>query len=299
MKTSLTKADLDNDLLFETLQSIHDILRQDGHELIVVGATARDIAFRLYQEAPAKRKTFDLDVAVSLGNWDAFYKVAAALSDNNFEKLPAKQKFLYKCKDNSNVYEVDLVPFGDIADSVRESIPWPPDGTPEMSVKCYNDIMAHAIDVSVEDIHFKIAPLAGQFIIKLDAWNDRNDREDKDATDMMSILMRYYDAMAFSCEDRWPDEITVDDIDDRSIMPGAEWIAVDSAKMLSTEHLRFYRDLLTHECDLQEESRLLRQMTKIDDEDPALWAVTERALRRMAEIWNTEIQSRDISQNKS
>lgn len=88
MKTSLTKADLDNDLLFETLQSIHDILRQDGHELIVVGATARDIAFRLYQEAPAKRKTFDLDVAVRLPDWNSFHRLAGALNDSRFEKLP-------------------------------------------------------------------------------------------------------------------------------------------------------------------------------------------------------------------
>lgn len=294
MRTSLTKAELGNDLMFETLRALHNVLSGLGCEVIVVGATARDIAFMLLDEEPSKRKTLDLDIAVALSDWNKFDRLTEALCDNFFEKLQPKQKFAYRGPDNNNDYEVDIVPFGKISDNTNETIPWPPDGTPEMSVRCYNDIMAHAIEISIEDIHFKIAPLAGQFIIKLDAWVDRNDRFDKDAADMMFILSKYFTVMATECTEAWPDEVDFENMDDACIIPAAEWIASDSSKMLSTDHLRYYRDLLIKEHSLEEKSRLLRQLTKDDDDNPDLWETVSKALTRMSEIWDSEIKRRGI-----
>lgn len=294
MRTSLTKAELGNNLLFETLNALYDVLGRLDCEVIVVGATARDIAFMLLNEESSKRKTFDLDIAVALSDWNKFDRLTEAICDNCFEKLQPKQKFSYRGPDNNNDYEVDIVPFGEISDNTNETIPWPPDGTPEMSVRCYKDIMAHAIEISIEDIHIKIAPLAGQFIIKLDAWVDRNDRFDKDASDMMFILSRYFTAMATEYTEAWPDEVDFENMDDTCIIPAAEWIASDSSKMLSTDHLRYYRDLLIKECSLAEKSRLMRQLTKDDDDNPDLWKNVSKALVRMSEIWDAEIKRREI-----
>ena len=67
----------------------------------------------------------------------------------SFHKGKAKQKFYYKGEHHENDYEVDIVPFGEIADG--EIIAWPPDGTPEMSVKCFTDVMEHAIPVKINE----------------------------------------------------------------------------------------------------------------------------------------------------
>ena len=191
MKNSITKKELENDLLFDTLQALHNCVTKLGLDLYVVGATARDLMMKMLDEAPSKRKTRDLDVAIALSDWSQFDNLSKELLANHFQKEKAKQKFYYKGEQNKNDYEVDIVPFGDIAED--EVILWPPDSTPEMSVKCFTDVMNHSIPISVDGkftVH--IAPLAGQFFIKLDSWMDRHDRDHKDADDMFFILDKFY-----------------------------------------------------------------------------------------------------------
>lgn len=65
---------------------------------------------------------------------------------------------------------------------------------PVMSVKCFQDVMNEAVTVIVNgEVEVKMAPLCGQFLIKLDTWNDRNASTDKDAEDMLFILKNYLD----------------------------------------------------------------------------------------------------------
>lgn len=290
MKLKLTKEELENDLLYETLEVLQKIFNDIGEDLYVVGATARDIMLKLLAESPAKRKTLDLDVAIVLGDWNQYADLSSRLCANNFKKLMAKQKFVYKGPDNSNDYEVDVVPFGRLAQN--ESINWPPDGTPEMSVRCYDDVMSHALEVDIEGIAVKIAPLAGQFLIKLDTWIDRNDRENKDAADMLLILEKFYMASVMDSDGLPPDEVNVEEFDDYYITPGAEWIASDLAQILSDDHLKYYIDTLEHEISENEESRLLRHLTLGKEDDPVFWEIVRNALKRMTEIWNKELTKR-------
>ena len=207
MKNSITKIELENDLLYGTLQVLHNCVSGMGLNLYVVGATARDLTMKLLDETASQRKTKDLDVAIALSDWSQFNNLSEVLQANNFHKGKAKQKFYYKGEHHENDYEVDIVPFGEIADD--EIIAWPPDGTPEMSVKCFADVMENAIPISVNDeftVH--IAPLAGQFFIKLDSWMDRHDRDHKDADDMFFILGKFY--MTSVMDGQTP----TDDVDD-------------------------------------------------------------------------------------
>lgn len=41
--------------------------------------------------------------------------------------------------DGKNDYEIDIVPFGELEED--EKVAWPPEGNPEMSVKCFRDVM--------------------------------------------------------------------------------------------------------------------------------------------------------------
>lgn len=253
---------LANDWLYETLSALSRIMRELGMPLYVVGATARDMAMILLNENPSRRKTMDLDVAIAISDWNAYDEISKRMTQNSFEKLAAKQKFLYRGSANGITYEVDLVPFGKVA--VDDKILWRPDGVPEMSVRCFDDVMSHAVDVEIgDDCPIKMATLAGQFLIKLDAWCDRHDRTFKDADDMMYIMENYYMAEITSATDI-PDDVDVECMD--TLVMGAQWIASNLQDMLSDYHRREYGAFLSAEIALDDKSELLQHLMRASSE---------------------------------
>ena len=119
MRTSLSKTELKNDLLYDTLEALAFSLSQLKLPLYVVGATARDIIMKLLNEDDVRRRTNDLDVAIALQEWGEFDRVKESLESNHFIKVKNKQKFYYKGKNHENDFEVDVVPFGRIAENER------------------------------------------------------------------------------------------------------------------------------------------------------------------------------------
>lgn len=287
MKNYISKDDLANDLLYETLCALSNVLCAHNLDLTIVGASARDIGMKLLGADESKRRTADLDVAVALRDWSQYESLSESLQKNHFKKLKSKQKFSYEGTDGKNDYEVDVVPFGEVADD--EIIKWPPMGVPEMSVRCYGDVMKNALDVEIGDIHVKIASLAGQFLIKLDTWIDRNDRVNKDAIDMRFILSQYYMANVMTY-DSIPDVIDLDSGD--TLLWGAQWIGFETSKMLSTEHLSYYADFLRQELSLDERSRLLQHFNVGKDDYSLEWESTKNALGGMLNVWEEELGKR-------
>ena len=292
MKNSITKKELENDLLFDTLQALHNCVTKLGLDLYVVGATARDLIMKMLDEAPSKRKTRDLDVAIALSDWSQFDNLSKELLANHFQKEKAKQKFYYKGEQNKNDYEVDIVPFGDIAED--EVILWPPDSTPEMSVKCFTDVMNHSIPISIDGkFTVNIAPLAGQFFIKLDSWMDRHDYNHKDADDMFFILDKFY--MTSVMNDQTPTE----DVDDNeeNLICGAQWIASIMRSILSTDHLNYYSDKIKEELDKKTESQLIKDFILLygDEKDDA-YETCYAIWNNIYEILNKEISVRNEDQ---
>ena len=292
MKSSISKKDLENDPLFDTLQALHSCVTKLGLELYVVGATARDLIMKLLDESPSKRETSDLDVAIVLSDWSQFDNLSKELLANHFHKEKSKQKFYYKGEHHENDYEVDIVPFGDIADD--EVILWPPDGTPEMSVKCFTDVMNHSIPISVDGkftVH--IAPLAGQFFIKLDSWMDRHDREHKDADDMFFILGKFY--MTGVMDGQTPTDDVNDSAD--SLISGAQWIASIMRSILSTDHLNYYSSKIKEELDKETESELIKDFILLyGDEKDEAYEMCYNIWHNIYEILNKEIVRRNEDQ---
>ncbi len=280
MEYKVTHNLLQNDLLVETLHALSDCYQQLRMELFVVGAAARDIGMLLLQESSAPRKTLDLDVAVLLQDWNQYEQLTQVLLTNHFEKQAAKQRFIYRGENGSNFYEVDIVPFGAIADN--EMVAWPPEGSPVMSVRCFADVMQQADKVIVDDMFaFRIASLSGQFLIKLDAWNDRHLTTKKDAADMYYILQNVFTAYAISR----PSLSTMIDIEATTfdvVVAGAEWVADDLRSILSAEHRAYYAKLLADEVAKEEDSLLVDNM--LDYAGVTQYELIRRALRRMAEI---------------
>ncbi len=265
-KKSLSKEDLKNDLLYDTLKALSKALKEIEVPLYVVGATARDIIMILLDEGEMMRRTFDLDIAIALKNWEEFDKVRIKLEQNHFKKDKSKQRFFYKGENNKNDFEVDVVPFGKISED--EQICWPPEGNPVMSVRCFEDIMAHSLEVSIDDITFRIASLCGQFLIKLDAWIDRHSWTDKDAVDMYYFIRHYYVAMVMN-NNIPPDEIDLEeDMNEFDFsLSSPRWLAYDISKILSTKHLKYYIQFLQEELKKGENSELLYHFMKNYDVD--------------------------------
>lgn len=293
MGTSISKAELGNDLLYDTLSALYKVLSDNDVPVYVVGATARDITMKLIGEDEARRRTFDLDVAIAIPDWDVFDKIQEGLLKNHFSKSAAKQKFIYHGEKDDNNYEVDIVPFGGVAKD--EEIRWRPDGVPVMSVKCFNDVMAKAIDVSIGDVPIKIAKLSGQFLIKFDAWLDRNDRTSKDAYDMLYILSKYYYAKLLQPDSQVPDDVdfNVDDNTEGQIIYGSMWLANDLRQILSTEHLEYYADIITNEVCKGPGSRLLQHFINyMDIDDDNNYTNILRVWSNIKNILNNELADR-------
>ena len=280
MNYKIRKDDLQNDLLAETLQALYHCYNQLQLPLYVVGASARDIALRLLKVGNAPRRTLDLDVAVALQNWKQYEELSHILLQNHFIKAQEKQRFYYLGVDGRNRFEVDIVPFGSIAE--KEQVAWPPEGSPVMSVRCFEEVMRHADNVQVEDNYtFKIASLSGQFLIKLDTWQDRHLRTKKDATDMVFILQNIYVAYALS-HDALPAEIDIDAEHFDVVVAGAEWISSELKNILSDEHKDYYAQLLESELSKNEDSPLLNDM--LDVSDSRNYSLFRRAMARMVQI---------------
>lgn len=280
MEYTIHKEDLQNDLMTETLQVLAGCYRQLGAEVFVVGAAARDIALRLLDVTNAPRRTMDLDVAVMLQDWNQYERLTSILLQNHFEKAREKQRFYYLGSNGRIRFEVDIVPFGAIAE--EDQVAWPPEGSPVMSVRCFEDVMRAADKVTVDGAFaFRLASLSGQFLIKLDTRNDRRMKTKKDAADMAFLLQNVYVAYALA-HDGLPPEVDTNTEQFDVIVAGAEWMAADLKKILSDEHRHFYAEMLRGELAKNEESPLLNDL--LDVSDSRNYKLYLRAFERMAQI---------------
>ncbi len=261
----LTKAEFGNDPLLDTLVALKNSFDALGLDLYIVGAGARDICMKALKTPPPMRKTSDIDIAVALDNWTMFDGLSQNLQANHFQKdLHAKQKFFYKGPLGVNDYEVDIVPFGRLANN--EVIGWPPEGNPEMSVRCFQDVMKVAQTVNVDNtVEFYIAPLSGQFLIKLDTWIDRHAVTNKDAVDMFYLANNFYWTNII---DKFPPPLEVVDSDSPEFdlfLAGMQWIAVELKTILTYEHRAYYAEFISKELGLAEKSQLLRDLIEAAD----------------------------------
>ena len=295
MKNSMSKKDLENDALYDTLKALSDCVSSLGLKLYVVGATARDLMMKLLDEYPSKRKTRDLDVAIALSDWSQFENLSQILQKNYFRKDPANQKFYYEGKKHDNDYEVDVVPFGDIAGE-DETLLWPPEYEKEMSVKCFTEVMNRSMPITIDKLfNINIAMLAGQFLIKLDAWNDRHTAEydSKDADDMFLILSRYHDAYIKEPNITPPDAVDYNNHDNETIW-GAQWLASDIKNILSNEHLIYYVNMINAELSKKTESDLINNFIRLyGDEKEEAYDISIKIWSNIYDILNQEIETKN------
>jgi predicted nucleotidyltransferase len=183
-----TSLDLSNKIdLFkiECLKSLQAEADKLGLEILLVGATARDVFFA------GGRRTEDVDIGLVVGDWSAYEKLKQQLIDSGeFNPDPKKiHRLLYKGQ-----LKVDIIPFDGI-ESTEGKITWP-DDTGSMNVAGFKDVNSHALTGDLgEGQGIRIASIAGMAILKIIAWHDRHiEFPTKDAKDLALIMYNYASA---------------------------------------------------------------------------------------------------------
>lgn len=251
MDLTISSEKIGNPLLVELLRKLTDSFSKMDKEFYVIGATARDIVMQQLLDTESKRRTRDLDIAIAIPDWDTFEQVKQSLIVDGFEKSRDMQQRLYYGE-----YELDIVPYGVVAKD-DDNIYWPPDEVVAMSVKGFDEVLSEAITVSIDDdFKIKIASLHGLFLLKFNAWLDRNAKTSKDAEDMSFIFSNYFLA---NLEREIHQEVyDWENFDDYIV--GGYWLAYDIVALLNKEQLCYYKNVIEGELAKEEESRLLNHM---------------------------------------
>ena len=251
MDLTISSEKIGNPLLIELLRKLTDSFGRMDREFYVIGATARDIIVQQLLDTASTRRTKDLDIAIAIPDWDAFEQIKERLVADGFKKSnDMYQRFYY------GAYEVDIVPYGVVAKE-NDNIYWPPEEVVAMSVKGFDEVLSEAITVSIDDeFKVKIASLHGLFLLKLNAWLDRNAKTSKDAEDMSFILSNYFMANL----DREIHQEVYDWENFDEYIVGGYWLAHDLVTLLNVNQLNYYKEVIEGELAKQEESRLINQM---------------------------------------
>ena len=251
MDLTISSEKIGNPLLVELLRKLTDSFNKMGREFYVIGATARDIIMQQLLDTESRRRTKDLDIAIAIPDWNTFEQVKQNLIDDGFKKSRhMRQRFFY------GEYELDIVPYGVVAKE-DGNIYWPPEEEIAMSVKGFDEVLSEAITVSIDNgFKVKIASLHGLFLLKFNAWLDRNAKTSKDAEDMSFILSNYFLA---NLEREIHQEVyDWENFDDYIV--GGYWLAYDIVALLNKEQLCYYKEVIEGELAKEEESRLINQI---------------------------------------
>lgn len=279
MNYSISSEKFNNPLLKDLLQALSSYFTSKSLPFYVIGATARDIIMRQLLDQESSRHTQDLDIAIAIPDWDKFEEISLEIAQlKDFKKSSnQKQRFHFR-KD----YELDIVPFGTVAKD-DGNIYWPPEEEFRMSVKGFDEALKDFMTIRIDDeFEIRIASLSGLFLLKLNAWIDRNISTSKDAEDLCYIIGNYYDVFEeYNIERGYHQDIyEMEDFD--VFVAGAIWLGYDIVLLLTHEQTSCYNSILISELQKEEESRLIEQMMK--QNSSVSYEMAHRALSEISSI---------------
>lgn len=225
-----------------------------GVEYFVVGASARDMILALGYGQQSRRATLDQDFGVRVASWEEFDKLKSVfLTTGLFQETKSMQRLLFQ-----GALEVDIVPFGGIADD-RGEIRWPPRQDIAMSTVGFEDAYHSALNVRVKSnppLDIRVASAPGLTMLKLISWSDHPHRREKDALDLVFILEHYLDAGNLDrLYDEHLDLVDVADFD--YVRAGARLLGRDIARIAAPKTLNRIKEILADATAEQEQPSLL------------------------------------------
>lgn len=278
MNFKITSEKIANPLLVELLKKLTDSFNRMGREFYVIGATARDIIIRQLIDTTSGRRTKDLDIAIAIPDWSVFDEIKEVLVADGFKKsTDMRQRFYY------GEYELDIVPYGVAKED--DNIYWPPEEEIAMSVKGFDEVLSEAITVNIDDeFDIQIASLHGLFLLKFNAWLDRNIETSKDAEDMSFILSNYF--MANLDRNVYTEVYDWENFDEYIV--GGYWLARDLLLLLTKEQIVYYKDCIEKELEKDDESRLFNQI--IENCYGLTYETVKEAWQTIADVFQKAIE---------
>ena len=257
MSCNISGEDLNNPLLKELLQKLTDYFQSIGSDFYIIGATARDIILSGIHKQASARRTADLDIAIAIKDWNKFNQISEELCKiEGFTKDPKlTQRFNFQ-----NVYDIDIVPFGEIA-KADNNIYWPPEEQFAMSVAGYTEVAENTLIVTIDnDFSVKVASLPGIFILKLAAFNDRKNETNKDADDLAFIIENYLNINIERAAANHYDIYEAENFN--TFTAGATLLGRDIKTIIggNKETINTFIQTLEKELKLEEESQLINQI---------------------------------------
>ena len=278
MYLKITSEKIANPLLVELLKKLTDSFNRMGREFYVIGATARDIIIRQLIGTTSGRRTKDLDIAIAIPDWSVFDEIKEVLVADGFKKsTDMRQRFYY------GEYELDIVPYGVAKDD--DNIYWPPEEEIAMSVKGFDEVLSESITVNIDgEFDLRIASLHGLFLLKFNAWLDRNIETSKDAEDMSFILSNYF--MANLDRNVYTEVYDWENFDEYIV--GGYWLARDLLLLLTKEQIVYYKDCIEKELEKDDESRLFNQI--IENCYGLTYETVKEAWQTIADVFQKAIE---------
>lgn len=177
--------------LIHVIGAVQSAAERLGIPFLLVGAYARDLRLKERIDISSLRATGDIDFAFAVRDWDHYRAMRQALLDRSEGDFAPdqreKQRLIF-----SQGLPVDLVPFGGVADA-QGRLFWPPEGTPMMNVRGFEDALASADPVDLGPLQVRVVSLPAMALLKLMAWNDRPEERTKDIEDFALLLRRYHE----------------------------------------------------------------------------------------------------------
>jgi predicted nucleotidyltransferase len=174
-------------IISEMLNEMSTVCSKFNIDFYLVGAIARDIHLSVNEELLSKRRTKDIDLAITISDEGQYNEVKATLIGTGlFEDHESEPiKLIYK-----KGIEVDLLPFGQIEQpnrNVKLSNP-----TFILNMPGFIEIYPFVKDFEVgEGQKVKVCTMEGIILLKLIAHDDRPQRT-KDIADIEHIIQSYF-----------------------------------------------------------------------------------------------------------
>ncbi len=254
MSYSISSDEFQHPLLKPILEKLTTYFSDVDIRFYVIGATARDIIMEIHGEKSG-RATHDLDIAIAISDWKEYKTIEEGIVNiDDFEKdTTQKQRFIFR-----EVFELDIVPFGDIMKE-DDKIFWPPDESFAMSVLGFSEVGDVTTEVNIDgNLSVNVASLAGIFILKISAWSDRNHKTNKDADDIAFVINNYLSINEERAATEYYDQIYNDDFS--PIKAGAKLLGYDTAKILMESSKTKISEIISTEISKEEESILINQI---------------------------------------
>lgn len=244
-------------LTVKIFKEINSVASSLGLNFIVVGATARDFFLESYYGINPVRATMDIDLGLCLNNWEQFEQFKDSLvSSRKFKTTRSTHKIKY-----ADVLPIDLIPFGDIISKDR-LIEWPPDQKVLMNVAGFEEAYKSCISVKLgsdPDLTIKIASLPGLLVLKLIAWKDRGNQDNRDGVDIATIITNY--GTPVNEERLYENESELLEIEEDLGLAGARLLGRDITKIVGSDLLGTILTILDEETSEMGDQRLAISMT--------------------------------------